>query len=110
MTKIAVVTGGTAGVGRATVREFARAGYDVAVVARGQAGLAGAARDVEALGRRALTIVTDVADHAAVDAACDRVEAELGPIDVWVNCAFVGALAFIWDTTHEEYRRMTEVT
>lgn len=86
--KIAVVTGGTAGVGRATVREFAAAGYDVAVLARGQAGLDGAVADVEGAGRRGLGVPTDVADHDAVERAADRVESELGPIDVWVNVAF----------------------
>jgi len=109
-TKVAVVTGGSAGVGRATVREFANAGYDVAILARGQAGIDGAAADVKAAGGRALPISVDVADEAAVEAACDRVEAELGPIDVWVNVAFVGSLAFFWDTNPDEFRRMTEVT
>jgi len=108
--KIAVVTGGTAGVGRATVREFAGAGYDVAILARGQAGLDGAAKDVENLGGRALPIQVDVADHEAVQAAADQVERELGEIDVWVNVAFVGSLALFWDTTPEEYKRFTDVT
>ncbi|MHA3701789.1 SDR family oxidoreductase [Jatrophihabitans sp. YIM 134969] len=108
--KVVVVTGGTAGVGRATVREFAAAGYDVAVLARGQAGLDGAVADVEAAGGRALGIPTDVADEKAVDDATERVERELGPIDVWVNVAFVGALAYFWDTDPAEYHRMTEVT
>jgi NAD(P)-dependent dehydrogenase (short-subunit alcohol dehydrogenase family) len=108
--KIAVVTGGTAGVGRATVREFARRGYDVAVLARGRAGLDGAVGDVRAAGGQALGLSTDVADHEAVNAAADRVERELGAIDVWVNVAFVGSLAFFWDTTPDEYRRMTDIT
>ena len=108
--KVAVVTGGTAGVGRATVREFAKRGYDVAVLARGQAGLDGAVEDVRGAGGQAIGIVTDVADHQAVDAAADRIERELGEIDVWVNVAFVGALAFFWDTTPEEYRTMTDIT
>jgi len=108
--KIAVVTGGTAGVGRATVRDFAGAGYDVAILARGQAGLDGAAKDVENLGGRALPIQVDVADHEAVQAAADQVERELGEIDVWVNVAFVGSLALFWDTTPEEYKRFTDVT
>ncbi len=108
--KIAVITGGTAGVGQATVREFAQAGYDVAVLARGQAGLDGAASDVQAAGGRCLPIVVDVADGPAVEQATDRVEDEWGPIDVWVNVAFAGSLAFFWDTSPEEYRRMTDVT
>lgn len=108
--KIAVVTGGTAGVGRATVCEFARQGYDVAILARGDAGLAGARADAEALGAHALSIKVDVADYAAVQAAATQVEEELGEIDVWVNTAFAGSLAFFWDTSMEEFRRMTEVT
>jgi NAD(P)-dependent dehydrogenase (short-subunit alcohol dehydrogenase family) len=104
------VTGGTAGIGRATVREFAAAGYDVAVLARGQAGLDGARADVEDLGRRCLALSVDVADPAAVEAAAHRVEAELGEIDVWVNNAFVGALSWFWDTTLEEFDRITAVT
>lgn len=107
---VVVITGGSAGVGRACVREFAAGGYDVAVLARGTQGLAGAAKDVESAGGQALTIACDVADHMAVDAATDRVEAELGEIDVWVNVAFVGSLAYFWDTDPEEYQRMTQVT
>jgi NAD(P)-dependent dehydrogenase (short-subunit alcohol dehydrogenase family) len=108
--KVAVVTGGTAGVGRATVRELASSGYDVAILARGAAGLQGAADDVRAAGRNALTIPVDVADHEAVQRAATQVESEMGEIDVWVNVAFVGSLAFAWDTSMEEFRRMTEVT
>lgn len=112
--RIVVVAGGTAGVGRATVRRFAQQGYDVAVLARGLAGLDGAAQDVERAGGRAggraLTIPVDVADESAVRAAARRVEAELGPIDVWVNVAFVGSLAFSWDTDMDVFRRITEVT
>lgn len=107
---IVVITGGSAGVGRATVREFAGAGYNVAILARGAAGLAGAAKDVEAAGGKSFTVECDVADHEAVDAATDRVESEFGPIDVWVNVAFVGSLAFFWDTEPQEYERMTQVT
>ncbi|MCE3554705.1 SDR family oxidoreductase [Pseudonocardia sp. RS11V-5] len=106
-----VITGGTAGVGRAAVREFADAGYDVAILARGAAGLKAAEEDVRAAGaRKALAVPTDVADPEAVERAAQQVEDELGPIDVWVNTAFAGSLAFFWDTTDEEYRRMTEVT
>jgi NAD(P)-dependent dehydrogenase (short-subunit alcohol dehydrogenase family) len=107
---IAVITGGTAGVGRATVRAFAAAGYDVAVLARGQAGLDATVGDIEQAGGRGLGIATDVADLGQVESATDRVEAELGPIQVWVNCAFAGSLAFFWDTTPAEYERMTAVT
>jgi len=108
--KIAVVTGGSAGVGRAIVRELAAHGYDVAVLARGRRGLDGAVRDVERAGGRALGIQTDVAVLAEVQAAADKVEQDLGPIDVWVNDAFVGGLRFFWDTDDETFRRITEVT
>jgi NAD(P)-dependent dehydrogenase (short-subunit alcohol dehydrogenase family) len=108
--KVAVVTGGTAGVGRATVRELAERGYDVAILARGAAGLDGAAADVRKAGRQALPLPVDVADQQAVQQAAAKVEAELGEITVWVNVAFVGSLAFAWDTSMAEFRRMTEVT
>lgn len=108
--KIAVITGGSAGIGRATVRAFADAGYDVAVLARGRAGLDAAVADVERAGRRGLGLSVDVADASAVDAAADTVEDRLGPIEVWVNVAFSGSLAYFWDTEPEEYRRMTDVT
>lgn len=107
---VAVVTGGTAGVGRAVVREFARSGYDVAVLARGRAGLDGALADVQRAGRRGTAVAVDVADADAVDQAAERVEAELGAIDVWVNVAFVGSLGFFWDTSVEDFRRVTDVT
>jgi NAD(P)-dependent dehydrogenase (short-subunit alcohol dehydrogenase family) len=108
--KIAVVTGGTAGVGRATVRELAEHGYDVAILARGAAGLEGAAADVRKAGRRALPVPVDVADYEAVKQAAATVETDLGEIGLWVNVAFAGSLAFAWDTSMEEFRRMTEVT
>ena len=107
---VAVVTGGSAGIGRATVREMANAGYDVAVLARGESGVNAAAEDVRCAGHRALAVPVDVADADALDRAADRVEAELGPIDVWINCAFTGALAYFWDTSLEDFRRMTDVT
>jgi NAD(P)-dependent dehydrogenase (short-subunit alcohol dehydrogenase family) len=108
--RVAVVTGGSAGVGRATVRELAARGWDVAVLARGRAGLEGAVRDVAERGGRGLALPADVADADALRAAADRTERELGEIGVWVNAAFAGTLAFSWDTPLEEYRRITEVT
>jgi len=108
--RVAVVTGASAGVGRATARELAREGYDVGLLARGREGLEAAAAEVRAHGRRAEVLVADVADPAAVEAAADRAEAALGPIDVWVNDAMTGQLAPFADTTPEEYRRITEVT
>jgi NAD(P)-dependent dehydrogenase (short-subunit alcohol dehydrogenase family) len=108
--RIAVVSGGSAGVGRAVVREFAEHGYDVAVLARGRAGVDGAVEDVTRAGGRGLGILTDAADLAAVEDAARQVEADLGEIDVWVNVAFVGALRFFWDTDPDVYRRITDVT
>ena len=108
--KVAVITGGSAGVGRAIVREFATHGYDVAVLARGQCGVDGAVRDAEQAGARALGIPTDVSVLSEVEAAAAQVEREVGPIDVWVNDAFVGALRFFWDTDDKTYRQITDVT
>ncbi|HEX3907436.1 MAG TPA: SDR family oxidoreductase [Mycobacteriales bacterium] len=108
--KIAVVSGGSAGVGRAIVQELATHGYDVAVLARGQAGVDAAVAEVTSAGGRGLGIVTDVAVKAEVESAADRVEHELGEIDVWINVAFVGALRFSWDTDPDVFRRITEVT
>lgn len=105
-----VVSGGSAGVGRAAVREFANNGYDVAVLARGSAGVDAAAADVVRAGRRSLGIEVDVTNLDALAEAAQRVEDELGEIDVWVNVAFVGALRFFWDTDPEVYRRITDVT
>ncbi|MDQ1435660.1 MAG: hypothetical protein QOF59_2476 [Actinomycetota bacterium] len=95
--RVAVVTGASAGVGRATVRELAARGFDVALLARGRAGLDATAADVEALGRRALAVPTDVADAAQVDAAATQVERELGPIDVWINNAMTTVFARFGD-------------
>ena len=92
------------------VREFAAHGYDVAILARGEAGLAAAAADVRAHSARALPLECDVSSLDEVEVAAERVEAELGPIDVWVNVAFVGALRFFWDTDDAVYRRITDVT
>ena len=106
---IVVITGASAGVGRATARAFARDGWDVALLARGEAGLEAAAREVQALGRRALAIPVDVADPGAVEAAAARVEAELGDIDVWVNDAMESVFAPADEIAPDEYRRVTEV-
>jgi len=108
--KTVVVTGASAGVGRAAVRAFAKNGYDVGLVARGRDGLDAARREVEAEGRRALVLSCDVSQAGAVEHAAARVERELGPIDVWVNNAMVSVFAPIIDTTPEEFRRVTEVT
>ena len=105
-----MVTGGSAGVGRATVRELASRGYDVAVLARGRAGVDAAAAEVTGAGRRSLAITVDVADHDAVSAAADRIEAELGPIDVWVNNAMTTVFGRVSEVSPEEFERATRVT
>jgi NAD(P)-dependent dehydrogenase (short-subunit alcohol dehydrogenase family) len=110
MTKIAVVTGGTAGIGRATVRALTDDGYDVAVLARGQDGLKATVAEIEAAGRRGLAVPTDVADAAAVEEAAERVEATLGAIDLWVNSAFAGAISYFEDVRPDEFDRITAVT
>jgi NAD(P)-dependent dehydrogenase (short-subunit alcohol dehydrogenase family) len=107
---VVVITGASSGVGRAAARRFAAEGADVALIARGKDGLAAARAEAEAEGVRALALPLDVADAGAVDAAAARVEAELGPIDVWVNCAMAAVLAPVWETTAAEFRRATEVT
>jgi NAD(P)-dependent dehydrogenase (short-subunit alcohol dehydrogenase family) len=105
-----VVTGASSGVGRATARAFAAEGANVGLIARGEDGLAAAAKEVEQAGGRPLVLQLDVADADAVERAAARVEAEMGPIDIWVNCAMTAVLAPVKDTTAEQFRRVTEVT
>lgn len=107
---IVVVTGASAGIGRATALEFARHGADVAALARNEERLEGLAREIRAMGGRALAVPLDIADHAAVAAAASRIEQELGPIDVWVNNAMATVFAPVAQLTPEEFRRGTEVT
>jgi NAD(P)-dependent dehydrogenase (short-subunit alcohol dehydrogenase family) len=108
--EVVVITGASAGVGRATAREFARHGARIVLLARGEAGLAGARYDVEKYGGQALAIATDVADAEAVEAAAARAERELGPIDIWINNAMTSVFSPASQMTAEEYRRVTEVT
>jgi len=110
MAKIAVITGAGAGVGRATADMFAKAGYDVALLSRDPDRLERAADEARRFGVRALPIPTDVADAEAVEAAADRVERDLGPIDVWVNVAMATVFAPVSKLTAEEVKRGTEVT
>ena len=110
LSKVVVVTGASAGVGRATALEFARNGCDVALLARNQERLDRAAEEVRQFGVRALPISADVSDFAGMDAAASRVEQELGPIDVWVNNAMATIFAPVHEVTPEEFRRGTEVT
>jgi NAD(P)-dependent dehydrogenase (short-subunit alcohol dehydrogenase family) len=107
---LAVVTGASAGVGRATAVEFARRGYNVGLIARGAAGLDAAAHDVEQHGGAALAVAADVADHAAVDAAASTFERELGPIDVWVNNAMTTVFAPVSELSADDIARATDVT
>jgi NAD(P)-dependent dehydrogenase (short-subunit alcohol dehydrogenase family) len=108
--RVVVVTGASGGIGRATARLFGAEGAKVALLARGETGLRGAAEEVRAAGGQALAIPTDMADYAQVRAAAERTEAELGPIDVWVNVAFSSVFAEFVDIEPEEFRRTTEVT
>ena len=105
-----VITGASAGVGRATAHAFVAHGFDVALLARGEAGLKAAASEVEAAGGRALAIPTDVSEYEQVEAAADQVERELGPIDVWVNNAMTTVFARFSDVDPDEYARATAVT
>jgi len=107
---VAVVTGASAGVGRASARAFAEKGYRVALLARGEDGLKAAATEVESLGGEALVLPTDVAHMDQVEDAAHAVETEWGSIDVWVNCAMTGLFAPFLETSPEEFRRATEVT
>jgi NAD(P)-dependent dehydrogenase (short-subunit alcohol dehydrogenase family) len=108
--RVVVVTGGSAGLGRAIALAFAGRGAAVALIARGEDRLAAAEREIRDAGGRALALAADVSDPAALEAAADRVERELGPIDAWVNNAMVSVFSPVKEMTAEEYRRVTEVT
>jgi|SRR5579872_1060468 len=105
-----MITGASAGVGRATAIAFARRGDRVGLIARGSAGLEGAANDVERAGGRALPLQVDVADADAVEAAAARLEQAFGPIDVWVNNAMASVFSPVKEMTASDYKRVTEVT
>ena len=105
-----VLTGASAGVGRATAREFARRGARIALIARNEDALRAAAEEVRREGGTPLVVTADVADPRQVEAAAERVERELGPIDVWVNDAMASVFARVWDIDPDEFARVTHVT
>jgi NAD(P)-dependent dehydrogenase (short-subunit alcohol dehydrogenase family) len=107
---VVVVTGASAGVGRATVRALAKRGAHIGLLARGEEGLEATRREVEGMGGKAIAIPTDVADAAAIEAAAARVEEEFGPIDVWINNAMASVFSPVKEMEPEEYKRVTEVT
>jgi len=108
--RVVVVTGASAGLGRSIVREFARKGADVALIARGIEGLEGAKKEVEQAGGRALVLPLDIADAQAVENAAAEIEQKLGPIDVWVNNAMNSVFSPVKEMEADEYKRVTEVT
>jgi NAD(P)-dependent dehydrogenase (short-subunit alcohol dehydrogenase family) len=108
--EVVVITGASAGVGRATAREFARRGAHIGLIARGTEGLETARREVEAAGGAALVFVTDVARADQVEAAAAAVEERFGPIDIWINNAMNSVFSPIKEMSADEFRRVTEVT
>ena len=109
MSQVVVITGASAGIGRATARLYARRGAAIVLIARGRAGLEAAAKEVAELGGHPLIQEADTADFLQLEAAAEAAEQSLGPIDVWINCAFTGVFAPFTEITPEEYRRVTEV-
>jgi short-subunit dehydrogenase len=108
--EVVVITGASAGVGRATAQSFAKRGARVALIARGIKGLEGARNDVQQRGGQGLMLPADISDPDQVEAAAARVEAELGPIDIWINNAMVSVFSPVKEMSAVEFRRVTEVT
>lgn len=108
--EVVVITGASAGVGRATAHRFARAGARVALIARASEALDHAAEEVRELGGEAIAVPLDVADAEAMEAAAERIESEFGPIDIWINAAMATIFAPVSEIQPEEFRRATDVT
>ena len=108
--EVVVITGASAGVGRATVQAFAKRGARIGLVARGTKGLEGAKHDAERLGGQAVLLPTDVSSPEQVESAAQMVEATFGPIDIWVNAAMVSVFSPLSEMTPDEFHRVTEVT
>ena len=108
--EVVVITGASAGLGRATAREFGRCGAKIGLIARGVEGLKAAKREIESSGGKALVLPLDIANAEAVDEAAASVEQEFGPIDIWVNNAMASVFSPIREMRAEEYKRVTEVT
>jgi NAD(P)-dependent dehydrogenase (short-subunit alcohol dehydrogenase family) len=108
--EVVVITGASAGVGRATVQKFAQSGAHLALLARGREGLEAARKEVEQLGGKALALVVDVANAAQVEAAAAQIETEFGKIDIWINNAMASVFSPIKEMTADEFRRVTDVT
>lgn len=108
--KVVVVTGASAGVGRATAREFGKQKAKVALLARGKEGLEGAAREIREMGGDAMVLTVDLADYQQVENAAKQIEEKWGDIDVWVNNAMNSVFCKFEDVKPEEFKRVTEVT
>ena len=108
--EVVVITGASAGIGRAVAEAFAKRGAKIGLIARGRGGLEAAQRDVERLGGKAMVLPLDVADHEAVERAASAVEEKFGPIDIWINNAMVSVFSPIMEMRPDEYRRVTDVT
>src|SRR6185369_8544970 len=108
--EVVVITGASAGVGRATARAWGRRGARIGLIARGRDGLEAAKREIEAFGGEALVLPLDVSDHDAVERAASEVEERFGPIDIWVNNAMLSVFSPVMEMQPDEYRRVTEVT
>jgi len=108
--EVVVITGASAGVGRATARVFGKRRAKVGLIARGREGLDAAKREIESYGGEAIVLPLDVADADAVEAAAEQVEQTFGPIDIWINNAMLSVFSPIMEMTPAEFKRVTEVT